>query len=191
MDEDFAKLPEDLVKPLNDGACDHLLGITIPKIPLESTKNRLFDVNLINTRYVILYFFPMMAIPGKKLPNRWDQIPGARGCTPQNLQINEQKKSFQKYNAMPVGVSTQPVDELIKLSLVRGFSQDLLSDTGLKFHRKLQIPIFKLDNKTFYKRLTLVLEDSKIVKIFYPVFPPDKHPLVILNWLKKNSDDKI
>jgi peroxiredoxin len=78
-------------------------------------------------------------------------------------------------------------DELSKLSLIRGFSQVILSDDRLKLQEKLNIPIFQVENKTMYKRLTLILKDSEIIKVFYPVFPPDKHIFEILEWLENYS----
>ena len=36
---------------------------------------------------------------------------------------------------------------------------------------------------TLYKRLTLVAEAGRIVKVFYPVFPPDRNAAEVLGWL--------
>ncbi len=186
MNGDLTKIPNDLPPLDNDGACDHLLGMMIPSITLPSTKGNSFDICNVDTHFVILYFFPMIAISEKSLPLGWNNIPGARGCTPQNITINEHKEDLLKYNATPIGISTQPIDELSKLSLIREFSQVILSDDSLKLQEKLNIPIFQVENKTMYKRLTLILKESKIVKVFYPVFPPDKHIFEILEWLENN-----
>jgi len=186
MNEDFTKLPDNLPQPDNNGTSDHLLGIIIPSIILPSTKGKM-DLSKINTQYVILYFFPMMSVPEKTLPSGWNDIPGARGCTPQNIIINEHIKDLQKYDALIFGISTQPIDELVKLSVLRKFAQPLISDSSLKFQEQLNIPTFQVGNDTMYKRLTLIVKDSKIVKAFYPIFPPDKHIFEIIEWLKNNS----
>ena len=188
MNEDFTKLPDDLLRPENDGTCDHLLGETIPNILLPSTNGDSLDVCTIGTEFVIMYFFPMMAVSEKSLPAGWNNIPGARGCTPQNIAISKHMDDFLKYDATPIGISTQTIEELSKLSSMRGFSQAILSDDSLRFQEKLGIPTFQVENKTRYKRLTLILQESKIIKVFYPVFPPDKHIFEILEWLKNNSD---
>ena len=107
MNHDLTKIPKDLPRPENDGACDHLLGMTITNITLPSTNHDSLSIDEINTHFVILYFFPMMALPGKNIPLEWNNIPGARGCTPQNIAINEHKDDLQKYDATPIGVSTQ------------------------------------------------------------------------------------
>jgi len=187
MDEDLTKLPSDLPQPGNDGTSDHLFGMTIPSIILPSTKGNLFDVSKIDTHYMILYFFPMMSVTEKSLPSGWNDIPGARGCTPQNITINEHIRDLQKYDAMIFGISTQSIDELTKLSLLRKFSQPLISDSSLKFQKKLSIPTFHVGNKTMYKRMTLIVKESKIIKVFYPIFPPDKHIFEIIEWLENNS----
>lgn len=187
MDDEITKLPNDLPKPDNDGASDHLFGMTIPRIILPTTKESLFDISRIDASYVILYFFPMMSVPGKSLPIGWDDIPGSRGCTPQNIGISKHIKDLQQYDAVIFGISTQSTEELMKLSSLRKFSQLLVSDRCLKFQEKLGIPTFHVKNKPLYKRITLIVKESKIVKVFYPIFPPDKHIFEIIEWFERNS----
>ncbi len=189
MNEDLTKLPDNLPQPDDDGESDHLVGMIIPNISLTSTKGEI-DLSEINTQYLILYFFPMMSTPEKRLPSGWNDIPGARGCTPQNITINDHLEDLQKYDSKIYGISTQPINELKELSLLRKLSQPLISDNSLKFQEKLQIPTFYAENKTMYKRLTLIVEDSKIVKVFYPVFPPNKHIFEILEWFENNSKNQ-
>ena len=187
MNVDLTKLPYDLPQPIDDGSCNHLLGITISNSTLPSTKGDFLNICKIDTQFVILYFFPMIGISEKNIPSGWNSIPGARGCTPQNITISDHIDDLQDYDAIPIGVSTQPIDELSKISSIRGFSQIILSDNSLKLQQKLNIPTFQFENKTMYKRLTLILKKSKIIKVFYPVFPPDKHIFEILEWLKNYS----
>ena len=184
---DLTKLPSNLPQPLDDGSCDHLLGTIMSNVLLLSTNGDSLDICTVDSDFVILYFFPMMALSEKDLPPGWDDIPGARGCTPQNITISEQNNNLQKYGATPIGVSTQPINELSKISTVRKLSQILLSDSDLKLRKKLNVPTFQVDNKIMYHRMTLILKKSKIVKVFYPVFPADKHIFEILDWLEKNS----
>jgi peroxiredoxin len=184
---DLTKFPSHLPQPVDDGLCDHLLRIKVPNITLPSTKGNYLDVCKIDANFVILYFFPMMAISQKDLPSGWDDIPGARGCTPQNITINEHNDDLQKYDAIPVGVSTQLINELLKIPTIREISQIVLSDKDLKFQEKLNVPTFQVKNKIMYKRFTLILKKSEIIKVFYPIFPPDKHIFEIVEWLEKNS----
>ncbi len=73
------------------------------------------------------------------------------------------------------------------MSSLRKLSQPLLSDSNLEFQEKLKIPTFQVENNTMYKRLTLIVKESKIIKVFYPVFPPDRHIFEILEWLENNT----
>ena len=190
MGENLTKLPEDLPPPKDDGLCDHLLGKIIPSITLQSSVRDSLDISNVKGKFVILYFFPMMVIPGKNLPTNWNDIPGARGCTPQNITINEHRKDLQKYDAESIGISTQSIEELIELTSLRKLSQPLISDSKLQFKEKLNIPTFDVENKIMYKRLTLIIQESKIIKVFYPVFPPDKHIFEILEWFENNSKNE-
>lgn len=187
MTEEFTKLPDNLPAPHDDGEANHLLKMHIPGIVLPSTVKDSLDISKIDARYTILYFFPTMKVPGSPLPADWSNIPGARGCTPQNIAFNEHGADFQRYDAVSIGVSTQSIDELIQLSALRSFSQPLVSDSDLEFQQKLGVPTFQIEENTFYKRLTLIIQESKIIKVFYPVFPPDTHVLKILEWLENNN----
>ena len=189
MNKEFTKLPEGLPQPMDDGASDHLLGMTIPKMALPSTKDHTLDLSKICSRYKILYFFPMIAIPGENVPSSgWNDIPGARGCTPQNVSMSEYNYDLQRYDTASIGISTQSISELAKASSLRKFLQPLVSDSNLEFQEKLNIPTFQFESKVMYKRLTLVVRESRIVKVFYPIFPPDKHVFEILEWLEKDSE---
>lgn len=183
MNEDFTTLPDNLTRPHDDGSANHLLGRRIPKLMLPSTKNDFLDLSSIDKKYCILYFFPMMATE-KNLPLGWNEIPGARGCTPQNISFDKHRKDLQKHDAMAVGICSQSISELEQLSSLRGLSNVLISDEGLEFNKKLDVPTFDVKGKTFYKRLTLIVENSNIIKVFYPIFPPDKHIFEILRWLE-------
>ena len=189
MNKDLTKLPDNLPQPEDDGKAEHLLGMVIPNTILPSTEGKI-DLSKSNTQYLILYFFPMMVISEKNLPLGWNNIPGARGCTPQNITINEHIKDLQKYDVRICGISTQSIVELTKLSSLRKLSQSLISDSSLKCQENLQIPTFHTENMTMYKRLTLIVKDSKIVKVFYPIFPPDKHIFEIVEWLENNSKNQ-
>ena len=140
---DKINLPKNLPKPENDGEADHLLYMKIPKIVLPSTIEDILDIAKINANYLILYFFPRMIVPGEEIPSEWNDIPGARGCTPQNITITKYSRELEKYGAVSIGISTQRIEELIELSTLRNFSHTLVSDNKLKFREKLYIPVFR------------------------------------------------
>ncbi len=63
----------------------------------------------------------------------------------------------------------------------------LLSDRGLRLARELRLPTFETGAMTLYKRLTLIAEKNRIVKVFYPVFPPDRDAAGVLAWLRARN----
>lgn len=188
MNDKFTILPENLPVPEKDEKINHLLGQHVPKIILPATIDSFFDFSSINNRYEILYFFPLMGMCQKEMPQGWNNIPGARGCTPQNISINKHLTDLAEYDVIPIGISTQSIADLKQLSSIRNLSQILVSDNKLEFQKHLNLPVFTLDGNTMYKRLTLVVKNSKIIKIFYPVFPPDKHIFELLEWLEEDSN---
>jgi peroxiredoxin len=180
---DYASLPPDLPVPVDDGACDHLAGMRLPDISLESTKAdtiRLLD--LIAGRCV-LYLYPRTGTPGVPLPDGWDLIPGARGCTPQSCGFRDHAQELRDLGASVVGISSQSPEEQREFSERVGLPFPLLSDSTLRLARRLRLPTFDVEGMRLYRRVTLIVEDSVITKVFYPVFPPDRNAEEVLAWL--------
>ena len=75
------QLPEDLPVPQDDGLTNHLKGMKLPNISLNTTNGKIINFSAIKGKLVI-YCYPMTGQPHVALPDGWDQIPGARGCTP-------------------------------------------------------------------------------------------------------------
>ena len=78
-------LPADLPVPEDDGAADHLPGLALPAIELASTAGGRVRLDALGRGRprTVLYVYPMTGRPGADLPEGWDSIPGARGCTPE------------------------------------------------------------------------------------------------------------
>ena len=179
-------LPSNLPVPEDDGGCKHLLNQLIPEISLPSQEGNFLKLNRKDTFRIVLYCFPMTGHPKKPLPLNWNNIPGARGCTPQTCSFRDHYDDLIKSNAIPIGMSTQTVNDLKEMTTRLDISYDIVSDSDLKFTKKMNLPTFKIDNSIYIKRLTLIIERSIIKKIFYPIFPPDLHILDVLDWLNKN-----
>ena len=75
---DWSKIPA----PQDDGAARHLPGTRLPSVPLPATDGRLVDLSAL-PGLVVVFSYPRTGKPGVENPEGWDQIPGARGCTPQ------------------------------------------------------------------------------------------------------------
>jgi len=186
--DDIYKLPEGLPVPVDDGACDHLPGANVPSVDLISTAGRLIDLSVLEGR-IIVFCYPRTGRPDVEPPAGWNEIPGARGCTPEACSIRDLYRQLKTHIDEVFGLSTQGTEyqreAVSRLHLPYG----LLSDTELKFSGGLRLPTFKVESMTLIKRLTLVIDNGKIEKVFYPVFPPDKHGEELLRWLDSSGPE--
>ena len=190
----YGPIPSDLPVPVDDGACRHLPGLTMPSISLRSTKKGLVDLSLVSRRgKTIVFFFPAAGRPGLPDPDGWSLIPGARGCTPQLCDYRETNSEFQKLGARVFGVSSQPFDDLFEIRQRNRLPYDLLSDEELRLATSLRLPTFHVEHPVglvppvCIKRLTLVLDSGKIEKVFYPVFPPNTNASQVLAYLSQSN----
>lgn len=179
------RLPEGLPVPADDGACDNLLGMTLPGLELPATDGSSVDLANLTGR-TVLYLYPLTGTPGKALPNGWDELPGARGCTPQACAFRDRQVELDALGARVYGVSAQTIAEQREAAERLHLSYLLLSDEDFRLAGALQLPTFDLDGRRFFKRVTLVAEGGVIHKVFYPVFPPDRNAADVITWLQAN-----
>lgn len=180
--DDIYRLPDDLPVPVDDGATDHLPGLAVPSVMLRSTSGDRVDLSAFSGTSVV-YAYPRTGEAGKAPPAGWDEIPGARGCTPQSCGFRDHYAELRALGAGVFGLSTQTTayQQEVKERLHLPF--DLLSDEHLELVHALRLPTFEFEGMTLIKRLTLILEDGRIVKVFYPVFPPDRNAEDVVAWL--------
>jgi peroxiredoxin len=180
-------LPTGLPVPLDDGACNHLTGMRIPELRLASTAGNSIDLGQIRGRTVV-FCYPRTGQPDQPIPNEWDAIPGARGCTPQCRGFRDQYRALASAGASHIfGLSTQDTDYQTEAVQRLELPYPLLSDRELHLVHALKLPTFQFDSMTLIKRLTLIVDDGCISKFFYPVFPPDKSAEETLEWLIQNQ----
>jgi peroxiredoxin len=183
LDADYTSLPVDLPAPEDDGAADHLAGLTLPSLVLVSTGGEALDLAVLAERRLVAYVYPMTGTPGQELPLGWNDIPGARGCTPQSCAYRDSLAEFARHGASVVGISAQGAGEQREFADREHIPFPLLNDSELRLREELGLPTFEADGSTLYRRLTLVAEAGTIVKAFYPVFPPDRNAAEVLAWL--------
>jgi len=176
-------LPSDLPVPLDDGAADHLAGLSLPDLALPATDGSQVSLARLPGRNVI-YIYPMTGRPDRPLPDGWARIPGARGCTPQSCGFRDHHAELQALGTGVFGLSAQSTDDQREAHDRLQLPFELLSDERLRLRDALNLPTFEVEGRTLYKRLTMVVEDGKIVKVFYPVFPPDRSAEDTLDWLR-------
>ena len=189
--DNLYELPKDLPAPQDDGACDHLTGMTLPPIGLPSTRGRVVDLSRLAGTTVV-YIYPRTGRPDQEVPAGWNDIPGARGCTPQSCAFRDHYAELQRAGAAHVfGLSTQDSAYQREAADRLHLPFELLSDAGLRLAGALNLPTFEVDGMKLIKRATLIARDGAIVKVFYPVFPPDRNAGDVLAWLTAVRDDEL
>ena len=186
MSYDPYTLPPDLPVPEDDGAADHLEGTRIPRLELPTTDQRALDLAEAAQQLLVLYIYPRTGRPGEELPTGWDDIPGARGCTPQACAFRDLNAEIAAQGAHTLGLSAQSVAEQHEFAQRTGLPYALASDPLLTVADALGLPTFEVDGMTLYKRITLIADAGRIVKAFYPVFPPNRNAQDVLEWLQAN-----
>ena len=182
--DDIHSLPPDLPEPEDDGAADHLPGMRVPAIALPSTAGGEVRLDILPGR-TVLFCYPRTGEPDRELPPGWNDIPGARGCTPETCGFRDRHAQFTDLGARVMALSTQDTDYQREMAGRLGVPFEVLSDAELEFVRALRLPTFMIDGVTFVKRLTLIIRDGEIEHVFYPVFPPDAHAGEVLDWLRR------
>ncbi len=177
-------LPPNLPVPHNDGAAGHLTGTRLPDLALPATGGPAVNLAKLPGRSIV-YIYPRTGVPGVDAPPEWDDIPGARGCTPQSCGFRDH---FAELGALGIahvfGLSTQDTDYQGEAAQRLHLPFPILSDAALTLTRALNLPTFSVAGMTLLKRMALVIDDGTITKVFYPVFPPDKNAAEVIAWLR-------
>ena len=179
MTHDVYTLPDGLPVPTDDGGAKHLIGLELPDLELESSGGT------VNVRDLdVIYVYPRSGKPGQPMLPGWDETPGARGCTPQSCAFRDLHDDLAKTGVRVAGLSAQALDDQREFAERNHMPFPVVADPELALGAALDLPTFEIAGLTLYKRITLVAEDARIVKVFYPVFPPDANAGEVLRWLQ-------
>jgi peroxiredoxin len=180
---DYLRLPEGLAPPADDGGASHLAGMAMPSLVLPASDGGAVDLSTLECR-VVLYVYPATGKPGAKLPEGWDAFPGARGCTPQSCSFRDHHAELRALGVSHVyGISAQPVADQAEAAERLHLPFSLLSDEAGALRQALDLPWFNLGGTLYLKRMALIVEDGRIAKVFYPVFPPDRSAADVVAFL--------
>ncbi len=180
----YLELPKDLPQPEDDGAADHLKGQRLPSVSLHATDGSIIRLgNLPGT--IVIYCYPMTGQPNMPLPEGWDQIPGARGCTPQSCAFRDHYQEIRAHGADVFGLSVQSTDYQKEMVARLHLPFAVLSDVNYEFQKALNLPTFETAGMRLLKRITLIARDGVVKDVHYPVFPSDSDPDWVLHALKK------
>jgi peroxiredoxin len=177
-------LPPDIPAPEDDGGARHLPGMKIADLALPATSGAAVNLTRLAGR-TVLYIYPRTGVPGVDLPPGWNDIPGARGCTPQSCGFRDHFAELKGLGVSHLfGLSTQDTDYQREAAARLHLPFAILSDAGLAFTRAMRLPTFTVAGMTLLKRMALVIDDGVIGKVFYPVFPPDRNAGEVVAWLR-------
>jgi peroxiredoxin len=179
-------LPDNLPEPQDDGSADHLRGAIVPAIGLKATDGNVINLVQLGSLRTVIFAYPRTCKPGQTMPAGWDEIPGARGCTPQACAFRDLHQSFAELDVRVFGLSTQATDYQREMVQRLQIPYPVLSDEALELTRSLGLPTFEAAGMTLLKRLTLFIRDGRIEHVHFPVFPPDKSAEAALAWLRAN-----
>jgi peroxiredoxin len=179
MSHDVYTLPPGLPIPTDDGAAAHLVGLELPDLVLESSEGAVQVRDL-----DVIYVYPRSGKPGEPMLPDWDETPGARGCTPQSCAFRDLHGELTKLGVRVAGLSVQSLEDQQEFAERNHMPFPVISDPRRELAAALGLPTFDIAGLTLYKRITLVAENGRIVKVFYPVFPPDANAADVLRWLQ-------
>jgi peroxiredoxin/DNA-binding transcriptional MerR regulator len=181
---DLPQLLDGLPVPRDDGAAAHLAGERLPSLTLPATDGSAVSLDTLGEGRTVLYVYPLTGRPGVDLPEGWDNIPGARGCTPEACGFRDHHDELCAAGAGRVyGLSSQSGDYQRELVDRLHLPFAMLSDPEFTVRDALGLPTFVADGMSLYRRLTMIIDDGWVEHVFYPVFPPDRHAEQIVDWL--------
>lgn len=172
--------------PEDDGGARHLVGAALPDLALPATDGNAVALGKLGGR-IVVFAYPMTGQPGVALPDGWDAIPGARGCTPHACSFRDLYEDLKAAGAKHVfGLSVQSGADQREAAERLHLPFPLLSDENRALANATGLPMFEVEGRMFLKRLAFVTDDGVIAKVFYPIFPPDRNAGDVLAWLKAN-----
>lgn len=185
---DFTTLPEGLPVPVDDGAADHLPGRLLPTMTLPTSDGGRVDLSALGNGRTVIYLYPLTGRPGIDLPEGWDAIPGARGCSTEACDFRDHHSELIAAGAGRVfGLSSQDTDYQKEVVERLRLPFPMISDESLQLGDALSLPTFSAPGQDrLYSRLTLIVRDGAIEHAFYPIFPPNTHAQQVLAWLREH-----
>ena len=154
-------------------------GMELPALVLPATDGRQVDLAALAGK-TLLIVYPWTGRPGHPNPPDWDAIPGAHGSTPELEGFRDRAAEFAELGLRLFGLSRQTTEYQRELVARLGLPFPILGDADGRFAAALRLPSFTAGGETYLKRLTLLSDEGRIERVFYPVRDPAGHAAEIL-----------
>jgi peroxiredoxin len=154
-------------------------GTNVPPVALPATDGTAVNLAALRGRSVVIVY-PWTGRPGHPNPPDWDLIPGAHGSTPELEGFRDCHGDFAQEGVRLFGLSRQDTAYQRELVARLGLPFPILSDEAGAFGAGLALPTFATGGTTYLKRLTLLIADSRIDRVFYPVIDPAGYAAEVL-----------
>lgn len=146
-----------------------LQGTRIPVLTLPAHLGGDLDVVDQTAAATVLFCYPATGTPAP-LPENWNTIPGAVGCTLENRLFRDAHPQFQACDVAVRGISTQRPDEQAAFARAEDIPFPLLSDMDLHLAAALRLPTFHAGQGLRLKRAILVADRNRIIhQAIFPV----------------------
>ena len=170
--------------PAGDDAAPLLVpGALLPAIALPATDGTAITLAAVPGRCVVIVY-PWTGRPGLPNPPDWDEIPGAHGSTPELAGFRDRHADFAGLGMTLFGLSRQTTEYHRELVARLALPFPILSDADGRFASALRLPSFATGGEIYLTRLSLVLSDGCIDRVFFPVPDPASHAAEMLRTLQ-------
>jgi peroxiredoxin len=185
--DDLYTVPPWVPVPVDDGAARHLVGQSLPAVTLPATAGPPVRLDALGSGWTVLYCYPRTGRPEIDPPPGWDEVPGARGCTPQACSYRDHYADLRALHAQVYGVSTQTTGYQQEMAVRLHLPYPVLSDADFRLTDALALPTFEIHGMRLIRRLTLLVQANRIEHCCYPVFPPDADAGRVVQWLRDRT----
>jgi peroxiredoxin len=159
-------------------------GAMLPTLSLPGTDGSEVDLAALTGRSVVLVY-PWTGRPGEPNPPNWDDIQGAHGSTPELEGFRDHHAAFVRLGVKLFGLSRQTTEYQRELVARLALPFPILSDRDGRFASALRLPSFSTGGEAYLARLTLVVADGLIGRVFHPVPDPAGHAAEVLRMLQE------
>jgi peroxiredoxin len=163
---------------------DGLLSKPLPALEMEWMPGEWIDISALGSDPLVLYCHPG-AEPDAVVLDCEEQTLGADAAECRAFAEHSLELACLRHRV--VGVSSQSASATLRLASAEALPHVVLSDDRLELAEEMGLPTFEVDGTCLYERLTLIVRDGRVEKVFYPVPDPATHAAEVAEWLRDGT----